>query len=411
MIKVEKFTPEIYSKESRDYQLMCRVYDCIFNSTKADVDSIIHLLNTDTISSTFLPLLKTKLGYNSETILKDDELRYILRVFPYIIRAKGSTKAVEQMVNMCLKLYNLNADYQIRKGEEGSVFGDITLDQHSILIGIDTVLRSTELLRELCEYVMPSGFQLYVYFYQNVETADMYAFTQNTQLLFSSKNINSGVRGTVPSFAVDDEDRLIGAIDTIFVSGADSDVSSSFVGVFSEIPSGTFTDGQVCVIANDDSTYSYIYDGEWKQLNFKGLVPSLQSQYTGHPEDYDCVGIVNDTTRRYLMWDYNEGLWRSINCRGSIDTAVVLAPNEYDFVNPQSGAKLYRNAAWVPLGTYLGTIGTLPEDPQDLSYAFVDGASYYIYGYPEADKWNSYSEPLYMMERHLYDYKGDEING
>jgi len=47
------------------------------------------------------------------------------------------------MICMCLKLYSVNANVDISIAGDGTVVNNMSLDKHSILIGIDTVLRST----------------------------------------------------------------------------------------------------------------------------------------------------------------------------------------------------------------------------------------------------------------------------
>ena len=88
VIRLQNETPEVYTEQSRDFQLLCRVYDCVINSIKFDVDSIKKISSTRDIRATLLPLLQTKLGFFSNSIMSDEALRTILEAFPLIIKKK-----------------------------------------------------------------------------------------------------------------------------------------------------------------------------------------------------------------------------------------------------------------------------------------------------------------------------------
>ena len=46
VFRIEKNVPEIYVRESRDFQLFCRLYDCVFDGVKFDIDSMLNVLDT-----------------------------------------------------------------------------------------------------------------------------------------------------------------------------------------------------------------------------------------------------------------------------------------------------------------------------------------------------------------------------
>ena len=61
-IRLQDLTPEVYTSESRDFQILCRLYDSSFNAIKYDTDSMKYLTDSRYIRSGMLPLLQTKLG-------------------------------------------------------------------------------------------------------------------------------------------------------------------------------------------------------------------------------------------------------------------------------------------------------------------------------------------------------------
>ena len=59
LFRIQDKTPEVYTSTSRDFQLIGRLYDCIINGVKFDIDSILDIINTDFIDSKLLKLLQT----------------------------------------------------------------------------------------------------------------------------------------------------------------------------------------------------------------------------------------------------------------------------------------------------------------------------------------------------------------
>ena len=97
--------PEVYPNESRDFQLMGRLLDCVVNSTKFNIDAIRNLSNAGDIMGSLLPLLQNKLGFFSHENFTDTELREILIAFPYLIKDKGSKRAINGAINLFVRLH------------------------------------------------------------------------------------------------------------------------------------------------------------------------------------------------------------------------------------------------------------------------------------------------------------------
>ena len=113
MIRLQDKTPEVYCSESRDFQLFCRLYDCVVNGIKFDIDTIPDILDAMTCRSSMLQLLQTKVGFFTNKQLTDDALRYVLTAFPMMVKNKGSLKAVQQAVNVFFKVNGIRSEVQI----------------------------------------------------------------------------------------------------------------------------------------------------------------------------------------------------------------------------------------------------------------------------------------------------------
>lgn len=65
MIKTQTLTPEIYYKQSRDFQFFGRLYDVLFNYLKTEIDLIRSFPLNNTQDTSFLELLLRTLGFGN----------------------------------------------------------------------------------------------------------------------------------------------------------------------------------------------------------------------------------------------------------------------------------------------------------------------------------------------------------
>lgn len=204
MFRTADNIPEYYVNNSRDFQLLCRAKDASFNGVKYNINSINHISNTLEINSRLLSLLKSKLGFFSEDRLSEDQLRYLLAGFPKIIREKGSTNCILQIINLWLRLYQID-------GKLTSVA--IDNDTHKIRIRMSAIQNDTKLLDEMFKYVLPTSYEI------------VYEFglpaSYNTTILFDDSdfnyievpdNENSNIRRNYDKSKGKLQDRLIGNI-------------------------------------------------------------------------------------------------------------------------------------------------------------------------------------------------------
>ena len=208
-IKFQNLIPGVYTSESRDFQILCRACDVLFNGTKYDIDNIIEILDTSEIRNTLLPLLKTKLGFYSNVHLTDFELRLILQAIPYIVKCKGSRKAIFYAVNTYAKVHKLTSPITIVIHNKTTVDGgwvypasheflpvddepviihrvdedeepsepisvpepymyQYYVNEYSIKIGLKTSFEDLYILNELLKYAVPCGYNLQYYYYDDI---------------------------------------------------------------------------------------------------------------------------------------------------------------------------------------------------------------------------------------------------
>lgn len=112
-MRLVKEVPEIYVDQSRDMQLLLRLMDCVYGGVKFDIDSVLNLTRTDQCKSNYLQLLQSKVGFLSDKKFDLEDLRLALSAFPWLVKNKGSKKAIKQAVNAYLKMRHIKADFDV----------------------------------------------------------------------------------------------------------------------------------------------------------------------------------------------------------------------------------------------------------------------------------------------------------
>lgn len=149
MFRTQENIPEVYVNTSRDFQLLCRINDAIQGATKYTIDSLRHLSNTLEMNSTLLPLLKSKVGFFKTENLSEEQLRYLLTGFPYLIKYKGSKKAIYSAIYLWFRVNRIGASL---------ISVNIDNNNHTIEININTIPQDTALLDNLLSYLIPTGY-------------------------------------------------------------------------------------------------------------------------------------------------------------------------------------------------------------------------------------------------------------
>ena len=164
LLRVQNMVPQVYIKESRDFQLFTRLYDCVINGVKFDIDAIAHTIDSEDCNSLLLDLLKTKVGFFTDHNITQDYLRQVLEAFPYIIKYKGSAKGIQACINVFLKIYHIRTDYIIEY-----VTDPITQVTNGINIKIKSKRLDVSILKEMLKYVLPTGYSISIVFYSGVD--------------------------------------------------------------------------------------------------------------------------------------------------------------------------------------------------------------------------------------------------
>lgn len=215
LIRTQDNVPDVYVRESRDFQLLCRLYDCAVNGAKLDADTIQYITDTKFCTARLLQLLQTKLGFFTNHDITDDELRLVLEAFPVIMKNKGSLKAIKQAMYVYLKVMHLNTDINV------TVINKDPDNPYTIRVGIQSSWRDTTILDEIFRYIMPTGYVFEYVFYTSVKDTTPINAVPQAKVLYVEDVINSNLRNDSYDDTV--ENRLIGSVAMTEVIGSGSD--------------------------------------------------------------------------------------------------------------------------------------------------------------------------------------------
>lgn len=193
MFRLQNNVPSVYTKESRDFQLMCRLYDFLFNGVKFDINSIIEILDAMKINDRLLSLLGTKLGFFTKKQYDSKTLRYVLNAFPYIMKYKGTKKGIELAVSTILRLEG-NTETPYVEIINNSLSGEHIYEIY--IITEQQEIESKIMLQNILEYIIPLGYVVNIHYGQRY-TPDITQSILNTESDYDKLIANSSTISSV----------------------------------------------------------------------------------------------------------------------------------------------------------------------------------------------------------------------
>ena len=152
MIKTQLLTPEVYYKESRDFQLFGRLYDSVFNYLKTESALIKTFPLNNNQDTSFVELLLKTLGFRNLREYQTDQLLALASIWVKTIKNKGSFQAIKDVVNLILRTENITNPAEI-------VLDTVNQEMPTVVIKIKDLISSQEssLLEEALNYILPIG--------------------------------------------------------------------------------------------------------------------------------------------------------------------------------------------------------------------------------------------------------------
>jgi hypothetical protein len=146
MIKLQDFTPRVYYRESRDFQLLGRLFDLVLNAVKTDATAVASVPFSDNVPDKFLELYAQTIGLQLHTTrYTSAHLRAVCSVFPELLRTKGSLHSITVLCNALLSAEGITEPVEI------------ALVSNTLRISIPNAYVYTALLEDLLNYILPAG--------------------------------------------------------------------------------------------------------------------------------------------------------------------------------------------------------------------------------------------------------------
>lgn len=208
MIDTLKITPSMYSKESRDYQLIGRLYNAVFNYAKMSIDGMNNFPLSKDSDKRFLDLVAKTIGFESKHSYNTENLYALCSSFKKIVSHKGTKKAIEELLSVLLNSQNIDKLFKVDVYTNNNTG---KFKPYSIVIYVPTELKDIIMLEDMMSYILPAGFVYEIYVRDIEETGDV----KNDFSFESSVTLVSGTSSQLS--------RIESYINTSVVVGAPTD--------------------------------------------------------------------------------------------------------------------------------------------------------------------------------------------
>lgn len=200
IFRLSENVPDVYVRESRDFQLLCNLFDCLQGSLKYDIDSIRDITDTALCNERLLPFLQTKLGFFTKLQISAEDLRLILKAFPTIVKNKGSVKGITQAIQVFLKINGLDMEsrVEVRNRKQNDPAGS-----YIVKISVKGKIPDTRILTEILRYVLPAGYGLEYAFLTGGIVTDL-TTSDSVRIVFTDILENGRVKSADDSFDLTD---------------------------------------------------------------------------------------------------------------------------------------------------------------------------------------------------------------
>ncbi len=214
MFRTQENVPEIYVRESRDFQLLGRLLDITQNSVKNDINTIVNITNPFKINDRMLELMSTKVGFFAKYAYDGKILRYINAAFAYILKNKGSKRGIEEAISTILKVDGIV--------ETPTIIIDNSI--YTIKIFTGTKIYNKTALMDILSYIVPIGYTYTIE--EAIRSDDSASITQTTDEV---KHITqptvkvSVIRGSEETYENEMEEKYDGSYIATTLIGEEND--------------------------------------------------------------------------------------------------------------------------------------------------------------------------------------------
>ena len=391
VLRLQNMIPDIYTSESRDFQILCRIADCLYNGVKFDIDSMPKVLDTKLCREEILNLLQTKLGFFTNKTLTSTQLRYALMTFPLLVRNKGSITSVLGAVSTFLHMLGIKSEIKAWITDVDLDLNGNVIKNHTVVIGIGTTLTDTTMLDELFRYILPAGFEYYIYFYKKISDDDIFNLKDKAKIIFISNKLNSIVNNHLLVEESDIQGRVVQSFDTVQLINKNDAVDTDYRFRGLSKPTSDVKTNDIYV----SDGIEYIYSGSsWVKYTYHGILYNLPSGTT-----YDTNSIISIESQHNYKYYFN-GTRIDTTYRGKyLSTDLVSSPQVNDVIESSRNANEFfiytPNLSWEQ-ANYLGSIDdneAVASD--DLNLVRIKSITNYVWN---GTIWSVTTLPIYVYD-------------
>lgn len=186
MFRLIDASPEYYLQQSRDFQYLTRLMDIWFRGFKFDADMILKMADPLSCPDEYLQALSEKIGFYPRKHIENEDLRIILKAFPWMYKYKGSRKAIDMAVRIGLMLNGIDANAsQLR----------ITINNMEVEVSTRQKIDETA-IREMFRHIAPVGYALVFVIQEQQSTFSDVNYGGDVRLVAADKEWSSQVWGS-----------------------------------------------------------------------------------------------------------------------------------------------------------------------------------------------------------------------
>ena len=166
IFRLDDNVPRIYVEESRDFQMLCRLFTYGINAPKYEAETL-HYLNSGMLTNDrLLGNLCEKTNFVDGESIKGEYLRYITENFGRLVRDKGAETGIVNSVYLYLLMYNLSTACMV----------NIDHTNYYVRIGIQSAVKDLQVLYTILKYIVPTGWIIDIFFFAKMEVWQGYSY-------------------------------------------------------------------------------------------------------------------------------------------------------------------------------------------------------------------------------------------
>lgn len=242
MIKTQKLVPEVYYKHSRDFQLLGRTFDFIFNHIKLNTENIYNNPISENFDNKLVDLTSTTLGFKQVHEYNTKQLSGLCTIFAIALKNKGNIQSIRYLLNLIGNVQNTTEVFTITPSAN---------DAQVLDIFVPASVEDINLIEDVLNYILPAGMGYRILRQSLVETEtyeDVYDLDYMKDITVTTKHITQNsqvlqVQQTTPLPVNSDID--VGRIDNTIIADITDNVEGHATNVVSKyVKEEQYVDGK-----------------------------------------------------------------------------------------------------------------------------------------------------------------------